>query len=123
MDEQAPTGRAILALITALVGVLGVLMSGAIWLMDSAAGMPADHAVVAWLLAFGLLYLLLAYLLFTAHALAGKLAIALLVAIVVVGTQGHAGAERMALGVMLVLALAAVVSIVTIMSLFLIGRR
>jgi hypothetical protein len=116
-------GRSILALLTTLVGVLGVLLAGVAGLMALGAGVPADPLVLGWLLVFGLLHLLLAYTLFMGHATARTLAVLLLVSLVVVGTRGYGGAERLALGATLVFALAAIVDVAVILALYLPGSR
>ena len=116
-------GLAILALITALAGLLGVLMAGAIILMGSAGAAAAQALTPGWLLVLGLSYLVLAWTLYLGHALAPELAVILLVALVVAATLGLGGAERMDLGVTLVLALAGVTNIAVVMALFLPGNR
>ena len=80
-------GLGILALVTALAGMLAVLMAGAILLLTGAGGDAANPMVPGSLLAFGLLYLSLAYSVHVRHALARRLAVVLLIALVVASAR------------------------------------
>ncbi|NIP18918.1 MAG: hypothetical protein GWM87_12745 [Xanthomonadales bacterium] len=119
-SEDRPIGISILALITALAGVLGLFLAGSMLLIGTGASWAAS---VIPLLLLGPGYLLLAWTLWSRRNWSRSLAYALLGAVLVAGLASGSPAERMDLGMTVVLVLAAAVNIAVVMALFLPANR
>ena len=124
MNDHTPAiGIFILALATALVGLLGLFLAGAELLIGRLSVQPVGLRATVVPSAVGLAYLVLAYALFTVRAWAPWLALVLLVASLLGSLLSTVRVERMDLGLLLVFMLAIATSMAVIMALFLPSNR
>lgn len=124
MSDHTPAiGISILALATALVGLLGLFLAGAELLIGRLSVQPVGLRATVAPSAVGLAYLVLAYALFTLRAWAPWLALVLLVASLLGSLLSTVRVERMDLGLLLVFMLAIATSMAVIMALFLPSNR
>jgi peptidoglycan/LPS O-acetylase OafA/YrhL len=116
-------GLSILALITALVGLLSLFMVGSLALIGSGENLPVRTGTTVATMVLGLGYLLLAWSLWSRRAWTRLLSLALLGAALVAGILQTVQAERMDLGMTLVFVLAVAVNVAVVMTLFLPANR